>query len=43
MIGKRVLVSAVILCALVGTSHAGEVCMSEETASKIVVSWSRRG
>jgi hypothetical protein len=37
MVGKRILVSAVMLCALVGTSYAGEVCMSEETASKIVV------
>jgi predicted phage tail protein len=37
MIGKRVLVSAAILCALVGTSYAGEICMSEETASKVVV------
>jgi hypothetical protein len=37
MVGKRVLVSAVILCALAGTSYAGEVCMSEGTASKIVV------
>jgi TolA-binding protein len=37
MMGKRVLVSVVLLCALVGTSYAGEVCMSEETASKIVV------